>query len=180
MVKKKKTTKKKTTSSFIPTVLDSFVGDVPFNPPVQEPTKVQETPPYQEPGVSFDGYSKQKVSEGSYQINIQERKLYTANITNVNIANPFTIARAIPLKNFYCTKIVLSSNCPMAVLVIYDKNSATGEQKLNLGFTAGQVIREQYLFEDVPLKFTGDIKLYSTGVWGAGDYLDITFYGWEE
>lgn len=70
----------------------------------------------------------------------------------------------------------------MTYLDVYDELYNTNNAKIYLKMTGVSPTRYDKTldFSSVPLEFTGNIKLYQTGVWGAGDYLTITFYGWEE
>lgn len=93
---------------------------------------------------------------------------------------PYTIART-PNTKFYCTAVVVETDSPMNYLDIYDGVYNTNNAKIYLKMSGVNPTRyDKFLEFAVPLQFNGDIQLYQTGVWGAGNYLTITFYGWEE
>lgn len=102
-------------------------------------------------------------------------------MTNLNVTVPFTITRTEGTK-FYCTYVVVETDSPMAYLDIYDELYNTNNAKIFLKMTGVNPTRydKELDFSAVPLEFNGNIQLYQVGLWGAGNYLTITFYGWEE
>ena len=71
----------------------------------------------------------------------------------------------------------------MSYLDVYDTNYNTNNAKIFLksnNAIASARYDKQLDFSAVPIEFLGAIQLYQVGLWGAGDYCTITFYGWEE
>jgi len=163
----------------------AYVPTMTTNPSDAQITEAFATPPYDDVGVSYKGYSKSKVSGSKYQLNRQETRHITLNIGNgAFMSTLFT--RPNPDKTFYCTGIqfhwklgggIFSNQFHVsdvdlngnAKIKIYEFAYQTGEQNFFLNL------------KDCPRAFSGEkLDLYTQGSFSSGDFLSVQMFGWEE
>ncbi len=143
--------------------------------------KIPSIPAYEDAGVKFQGKYKIARSNSEYELRNQQRAIYNAKITDVTVVVPWTINRT-PNTKFYCVYVIVETNSPMAYLDIYDGQYNTNNAKiyLKMPVVVGTRYDKNIDFSSVPLQFNDAIQIYQVGLWAVGDYLTITFYGWEE
>lgn len=144
-----------------------------------------QVPPYDDPGVSYKTYSKQRISEAEWKLNPQETRHISLVIGNGAFGSTL-FTRPDNKKTFYCTGIQfhwklgggvfanqfhVSDVDPSgsAEIRIYEFAYQTGEQNFFINL------------KDCPRKFSGEkLDLYTQGSFSAGDFLHVQLFGWEE
>jgi hypothetical protein len=169
--------KKKTTSSD-----DYLSGYIPasFNPSIN-PSQILQIPPYDDPGISFKGYSKRNKSSTEYQLFPQIRRTQTGQfLPGVTL---ITGARLDPGKIFYATSVHIdyhnSSGVPIQVTII-DGSNATDKKRIGF-FINNDSDHFDIDFISSPRDFqTDNLSMNLSSALAAGDYLYITLAGWAE
>lgn len=162
--------------------------------PLQEPTfieeveqKLAEIPAYEDRGVRYQGKYKTQQTETRYELKAQETRFYVLGITTGAFGSTL-FPRSRPQTRFYCTKMIIShagrstSSFGLGQIRLADvKNGSASTRFYYYPLTASGEFNAQYDFSDSPRLFEGDnFDLYTQYGFGAGEFLIIQLFGWEE
>ena len=165
----------------------AYVPTMTTNPSDAEITEAFATPPYDDVGVSYKGYSKTKVSGSRWQLNRQETRFVILHLKNGDFGSVL-FDRPNPDKTFYCTKAILIHRAPGAYSyslaqmriadVDKDNHASTKLYYWAQSDTQGAITFD---FSDCPRKFTGNrFDLYTDYSFAGPEYLVVQLFGWEE
>jgi len=146
----------------------------------------QESPGYDDVGISYKGFSKTRITENTFQLNPQFTRHITMLLTNGAFGSTLFDRPNANDTAFYCTGIqfhwkLAGGIFPNQFLIadvdalghasprIYEYAYQTGEQNFFLDLSS------------CPRKFSGaKIDLYTQGSFAAGDEMHVQLFGFEE
>jgi len=144
------------------------------------------TPPYDDVGVSYKGYSKTKVSGSRWQLNRQETRFMVMKIYNGAFGSTL-FDRPNPGKTFYCTKMIIMGHQLTTHSASFGQMHISDVDKNNqakVRFYFYPVMDDFNLvldFSGSPRKFTGNrFDLYTQASLGAVEFCIVQLFGWEE
>lgn len=155
-----------------------------INPKNADIIKLQ-IPPYDDVGISYKGYSKQRISETEWKLNPQDTRHITMSITSGAFGSTL-FTRPNNTKTFYCTGIQFRWKLPGGIfpnqfhLADVDINGSASIRLYEYALGTGE--KDFFLsFLNCPRKFSGNrIDLYTEGSLSAGEYVYVQLFGWEE
>jgi len=162
-------TKKKTSPIF-------YVGTPTATPQTQSAV----IPNYEDSGVKFQGYYKQDVGGGKFELRKQEKRFYSCNVPSPSADFDYYFSRVDIKKRFYCSfmNIDYKNIASGQNITIYDGVTSNPKTAIRTEIAEGHI---QLDFSSSPREFRGAFIVVSIGAnLIAGERLRVTLHGWDE
>lgn len=156
------------------------------NPSDADIKKPSPTPPYDDVGISYKGFSKTRISENKWRLNPQDKRFYKISIGSGAFGSTLS-NRENTKKTFYCTKMFIQhysiSTFSLSLGQIHIGDVKENDiSTIRFYFYPQQASWSGFIdFSDSPLKFSGNrFDLYTQASFSGADWLVVSLYGWEE
>lgn len=165
-----------------------LAGYVPASyTPTIDQQQIKQIPPYEDTGVRYEGYSKQKKNAEEYLLKKQTTRYASILANNSSPSQDNKVTRADnATKNFFCTGLFLqatASGISPSYIQVCDVINGVSNVRFNWYYMS-PTYREDGIYFDfsaLPRPFLGDqINIKVQTALGAGDYVHVELFGFDE
>lgn len=171
-----------------PVLLDSSlnpVNEIPLSnfQAIQEQSKTinVSTESYEDRGVRYKGYSKEKKNDTTTIYNKQDTRFISCLIPSNGVQGTYTFPTSVgDSKRYYASTVHVDYDIGISPLtvIIYDKVTSNPKMKIMLEASSNHFVIPLI---DCPREFSGgSILIVTDQPMSATGYLHIQFFGWEE